>query len=149
MLEMILLGVLAGIFTGLIPGIHVNLVALLVLSFSPLLLQHFPPINLAVFIICLAITHSFVDPIPSVYLGAPDEAQALNALPGHRLLNQGIGHNAIVYTLIGSLGCLILGLILFPIFIRPVFRMIFFNILFANELEVLFGQCGEKPPSYI
>jgi len=38
-------------------------------------------------------------------------------LPGHRLLNKGEGHNAIVYTVIGSLGCLLLGMILFPLFI--------------------------------
>ncbi len=111
------LGILAGCITGLIPGIHVNLISLLVLSFSPLLLCFASPITLGIFIISLAITHSFLDSLPSVYLGAPDEAQALNVLPGHRLLNKGEGHNAIIYTLIGSLGCLILGIILFPIFI--------------------------------
>lgn len=113
----LLLGVLAGIFTGLIPGIHVNLVSLMVLSFSPLLLQITSPIVLGVFIISLAITHTFLDSLPSIYLGAPDEAQALNVLPGHRLLNKGEGHNAITYTVIGSLGCLLLGVALFPLFI--------------------------------
>ena len=104
-------------FTGLIPGIHVNLIALIVLTASPFLLQLTEPISLGVFIISLAITHSFLDSIPSIYLGAPDEAQALNVLPGHRLLHKGEGHNAIVYTLIGSLGCLLLGIVLFPVFI--------------------------------
>jgi putative membrane protein len=113
----LLLGVVAGTFTGLIPGIHVNLISLMVLSCSALLLQITTPIVLGVFIISLAITHTFLDSLPSIYLGAPDEAQALNVLPGHRLLNKGEGHNAITYTVIGSLGCLILGIALFPLFI--------------------------------
>ena len=113
----LLVGVLAGTFTGLIPGIHVNLISLLVLSASGILLQITSPLPVGVFIISLAITHSFLDSIPSIYLGAPDAGQELNVLPGHRLLQKGQGHNAIVYTLIGSLGCLIFGIILFPVFV--------------------------------
>ncbi|MBU0456683.1 MAG: tripartite tricarboxylate transporter permease [Nanoarchaeota archaeon] len=113
----LILGIFSGCITGLIPGIHVNLISVLIISLSPLLLTITSPIVLAVFIISLAITHTFLDSIPSIYLGAPDEAQALNVLPGHRLLNKGEGHNAIVYTVIGSLGCLILAIVLFPIFI--------------------------------
>lgn len=116
-LTALVLGVLSGTFTGLVPGIHVNLVSVLVLSFSPLLLQITSPIVLGVYIISLAITHTFLDALPSIYLGAPDEAQALNVLPGHRLLNKGEGHQAITYTVIGSLGCLLLGIALFPVFI--------------------------------
>ena len=111
------LGVLCGIVTGLVPGIHVNLVSVLLISFSAVLLTYTSPIVLAVFIISLAITHTFLDAIPSIYLGAPNEAQALNVLPGHRLLMKGLGHNAIMYTVIGALGSLLLSLILFPLFI--------------------------------
>ena len=111
------LGVLCGIFTGLVPGIHVNLVSVLLVSFSSVLLAYTSPIVLAVFIISLAITHTFLDAIPSIYLGAPTEAQALNVLPGHRLLLKGLGHNAIMYTVIGALGSLLLSILLFPIFI--------------------------------
>ncbi|MDP3698093.1 MAG: tripartite tricarboxylate transporter permease [Nanoarchaeota archaeon] len=111
------LGVLCGIITGLVPGIHVNLVSVLLISFSAVLLTYTSPIVLAVFIISLAITHTFLDAIPSIYLGAPTDAQALNVLPGHRLLLQGLGHNAITYTVIGALGSLLLSLILFPVFI--------------------------------
>jgi len=50
-------------------------------------------------------------------LGAPDAGQELNVLPGHRLLHKGEGHNAITYTLIGSLGSLLLCLLLFPFFL--------------------------------
>ena len=111
------LGVLCGIITGLVPGIHVNLVSVLLISFSSVLLTYTSPIVLAVFIISLAITHTFLDAIPSIYLGAPTDAQALNVLPGHRLLLKGLGHSAILYTVIGALGSLLLSIILFPIFI--------------------------------
>lgn len=111
------LGILTGIITGLVPGVHVNLVSVLLVSFSSVLLVYTSPIVLAVFIIALAITHTFLDAIPSIYLGAPTDAQALNVLPGHRLLLKGLGHNAIVYTVIGALGSLLLSLLLFPIFI--------------------------------
>jgi putative membrane protein len=113
----LILGIISGVITGLIPGIHVNLISVIIISLSPLLLILTSPLVLAVYIISLALTHTFIDSIPSIYLGAPDEAQALNALPGHRLLQRGEGHNAVVYTIIGSFGCLLLGLILFPIFI--------------------------------
>src|SRR3989344_2231059 len=111
------LGILCGIITGLIPGIHVNLVSVLLVSFSSVLLTYTSPIVLAVFIISLAITHTFLDAIPSIYLGAPTDALALNVLPGHRLLLKGLAHNAIMYTVIGALGSLLLSILLFPIFI--------------------------------
>ena len=116
-LLVLFLGIAMGIITGLFPGIHVNLVSVLLISFSPILLVYTSPLVLAVFIISLAITHTFLDTIPSIYLGTPDEAQALNVLPGHRLLLKGLGHNAVIYTILGSLGSLLLSLLFFPLFI--------------------------------
>src|SRR3989338_10334719 len=113
----LLLGIFTGIITGLTPGLHINLVSLLVLSFSPFLLQLTSPIVLGVYIIAMAITHTFLDALPSIYLGAPDEAQALNVLPGHGLLMRGEGHNAVLCTVIGAIGVIILGILLFPLFI--------------------------------
>jgi len=113
----LILGVGTGIITGLTPGLHINLVSVLVLSFSPFLLQITSPIVLGVYIIAMAITHTFLDALPSIYLGAPDEAQALNVLPGHRLLMRGEGHNAVLCTVIGALGVIILGILFFPLFI--------------------------------
>ena len=110
----ILIGCTAGIVTGLIPGIHVNLVSLLLISFSAYLLGFTSPLILAVFIISMAVTHTFLDSIPSIFLGAPDADQALNVLPGHRLLMKGKGYEAVKLTVIGSLSALILTLILIP-----------------------------------
>ena len=65
----LLFGVLIGTLTGLTPGIHIYLVAVVTLSSSPLLLQYTTPIVLSVFIIALSITHTFVDFLPSTFLG--------------------------------------------------------------------------------
>ncbi|MBT5271817.1 hypothetical protein HN695_00510 [Candidatus Woesearchaeota archaeon] len=114
----IFIGVFAGIITGLTPGIHINLVSLLVISSSPFLLNYLSPISLAIFVISMAITHTFLDSLPGIYLGAPDESQVLNVLPGHRMLLKGEGHNAIKLTIIGSFGCLLLAILFMPITIK-------------------------------
>ena len=100
-----LLGLTAGVGTGLAPGLHVNNVALLLLAsraaFEALVLQMFPAAGpeeviaiLSSFVMGTVIGHSFLDFIPSVYLGAPEEKTALSVLPGHRLLLAGQGHVA-------------------------------------------------------
>lgn len=117
------LGILVGIFTGLTPGIHINLVSVIVVTSSAFLLGFTSALSLGVFIISLAITHTFLDTLPSIYLGAPDDALALNVLPGHRLLKRGAGHLAVLYTILGSFGSLVLGIILFPLFIWSMIRL--------------------------
>jgi len=133
MLQIILilvLGICFGIFTGLIPGIHINLISLLLLSLANIFLKFVSPINLGIFIIGMAITHTFLDSIPSIYLGAPDEAQALSVLPGHRMLLKGEGHNAIKLTIIGSFFSLVLCICLIPLlaklvsFVYPILKNI-------------------------
>jgi len=118
MIEFILLacaGVICGIFTGLVPGIHPNTLALLILSVSPLLLTMFSPAALAVFIIAAGIIHTFLDFIPSVFLGAPEDSTALSVLPGHRFLLEGRAYEAIFLTLVGGIGVIILSILLFPL----------------------------------
>lgn len=123
----ILLGILAGIFTGLTPGIHINLVSLLVVSSSAYLLDFVSLPSLGVFIISMAIAHTFLDILPAIFLGAPNEATALGVLPGHKLLLQGMGYEAVKLTVIGSLSSLILAILLFPLLII-VFPLIYDDI---------------------
>ncbi len=108
-------GLILGTFTGLVPGIHINLVAAFVAS-SLYFLSSFPPLAIVVFIISLAITHTFLDFIPSIYLGAPQEDTFLSILPGHELLMEGKGHEAVVLALYGCVGALIIGLLAFPFY---------------------------------
>ena len=117
-------GIIAGTFTGLTPGIHINLVSILLLSASGYLLGFLQPITLAVFIIAMAVTHTYLDALPSIFLGAPDADQILNVLPGHRLLLAGQGYEAVKLTVIGSFLCLIATIVFIPILI-PITPKIF------------------------
>ncbi len=111
------LGVATGILTGLTPGVHINLVSLLVLQFAPLLTPYFSLLSLATFIMAMSITHTFLDTIPSVFLGAPEPGTVLGVLPGHRYLLRGNGLMAVKLTIIGSFGALLLGVSFFPLFV--------------------------------
>ncbi|MBD3313010.1 hypothetical protein GF345_01050 [Candidatus Woesearchaeota archaeon] len=118
------IGILLGIFTGLTPGIHTNLLAVMLVSASPLLLQYTSVMALAVFIIAVSVTNTFVDSIPSIFLGAPDSDMALGVLPGHRYLLKGWGYQAVKLTLIGSFGAVILSILMFP-FSIPIVKLVY------------------------
>jgi len=113
----IFIGILVGIVTGLTPGIHINLISILLLSIAPFLLKYTNVVSLAVFIISMSVTHTFLDSIPSIFLGAPDSSTALGVLPGHRYLLKGLGLMAVKLTIIGSFGALLLSIALFPFLI--------------------------------
>ena len=119
----ILLGVLFGTFTGLIPGVHINLISTIILSSYVKISGYFSNLEVAVFIISMSITHTFVDAIPSIYLGAPGESQALTALPGHKMLLKGHGHAAIKLTIIGSFFTLICCITFFGLFLKAMSLM--------------------------
>ena len=112
-----LLGIMAGIFTGLIPGMHINLVSILLVSSSAYLLNFVSLPSLGVFIISMAIAHTFLNVLPAIFLGAPDADTALGVLPGHKLLLKGMGYEAVKLTVIGSLFSLILAVSLIPLLI--------------------------------
>ncbi|MDD5178605.1 MAG: tripartite tricarboxylate transporter permease [Candidatus Nanoarchaeia archaeon] len=107
-------GILLGTFTGLTPGIHINLVSVIILSISPWLLQFVSPIILVSLIISMAIVHTFLDNVPSIFLGAPTEDTALSVLPGHRFLLKGRGYEAVMLMVLGSFSGLILSVIFTP-----------------------------------
>jgi putative membrane protein len=107
-----LAGCVLGTITGLLPGLHINSVALLALS-VPLL----DNTCLMILIASMSVTHSFVDFIPSVLLGAPDNDTFLAMLPGHRLLLQGKGFVAVRLTIIGGLFTGLASIAVAPIFV--------------------------------
>ncbi len=111
----LVVGILFGTLTGLIPGIHINLVGAFLVGLSASLFFSINPVYLAVFIVAMAMTHTFIDFIPSIFLGCPDTDTELSVLPGHELLKKGQGYEAVVLTLYGSLAAVfILILIAFP-----------------------------------
>jgi len=107
-----LLGILAGTITGLIPGVHINLIGAFLISLSTGILLKVNPLFLAVFITAMAITHTFVDFIPSLFLGCPDTDTELSILPGHKLLAQGKGYEGVLLTAYGGIVAIILLTIL-------------------------------------
>jgi len=80
-----------------------NLVSVLVVTVSAYLLNLFSLPALGVFIIAMAITHTFLDVLPAIFLGAPDSDTALGVLPGHKLLLEGKGLIAVKLTVAGGL----------------------------------------------
>lgn len=109
------LGTVVGIFTGLVPGVHINMVGSLIASSSLIILSSINPLYLVVFIVSMSITHVFIDFIPSIFLGAPEEGTELSVLPGHEMLKKGLGLQAVH---LASVGCLI-GLLIFVLMIFP------------------------------
>jgi len=111
------LGIGAGTITGLIPGVHVNLISLMVLGASSYFLGFVDIITISVFIISMAITHTFMDSIPGIFLGAPDSDMVLGVLPGHKMLLEGEGYQAVKLTVMGSFFGLVLAVGLIPLLI--------------------------------
>ena len=120
----LIVGVTAGTFTGLFPGIHINLVAAGLLA-SISYFSIVPNLGLVVFIVAMSITHTFIDFIPSIFLGAPNEDNFLSVLPGHEMLKEGRGFEAVVFTLYGGLAALPISLI--------------FSLIFVLVLDKVFG----------
>ncbi len=118
LLGFIFLGIGVGILTGLIPGIHVNSVCFILLSSFPLLISDgISSLSIAALVISMAITHTILDFIPSIFLGAPEPSTALSVLPGHKLLLQGKGLEALFLTIMGGIGVVILFVLFLPILI--------------------------------
>ena len=108
----LLLGIFFGTITGLTPGIHINLIGSILISLSAGILIKIPTNYLVVFIVAMAITHTFLDFIPSIFIGAPDDDTILSVLPGHELLKDGKGYQAIILTAYGSITAIFILIII-------------------------------------
>jgi putative membrane protein len=111
-----LLGAVVGCGTGIVVGLHINNLSLLLLSISGVFcsllapleavagIDNFTALLLAILLIAAATAHTFVNIVPTTFLGAPNEDSALLALPSHSLLLKGRGHEAVCLSALGSLG---------------------------------------------
>jgi len=97
-----LFGVLLGTISGIIPGIHANTLAGVLLSLQVALLSFVGPLVLAGAMFAALITHTFVDSIPSTFLGIPDADTSLAVLPAHALCLEGNGEEAVRIAALGS-----------------------------------------------
>jgi putative membrane protein len=105
MIEILLgtfIGVILGTISGIIPGVHANTLAGVLLSLQVVLLSFFGPLVLAGAMFAALITHTFVDAIPSTFLGIPDADTSLAVLPAHALCLEGNGEEAVRIAALGS-----------------------------------------------
>jgi len=93
-------GIALGTASGLTPGLHANNFALLMAAFAPSLPG--PPRYVGAAMLAAGVTHTFLDVVPALALGVPDPAMAATALPGHRLVLQGRGREALRLSALGS-----------------------------------------------
>lgn len=112
MLEILLgvfIGVILGTVSGIIPGVHANTLAGLLLGLQAILLSVLGPLALAGAMFAALITHTFVDAIPSTFLGVPDADTSLAVLPAHALCAEGKGEEAVRIAALGSAYAIILA----------------------------------------
>ena len=89
-------GIAIGTIAGLLPGVHVNNTSAILLGLSPALAAAgVQPMYIAAAIVSSTVAQSFLDIIPAIFLGAPDDATVLAVMPGHRMLLDGRGIEAV------------------------------------------------------
>jgi len=140
------IGIFAGTITGLLPGIHINLVGTILVSLSATFFSLINPLYLISFIASMAITHTFIDFIPSIFLGCPDTETQLSVLPGHELLKEGKGYEAVMLTARGG----IFAVFIFILFSFPLsflfskiydsIHSIMFYVLLATSFLLIFTE---------
>jgi putative membrane protein len=112
MIIYLILGIIAGTIAGLIPGLHTNTISKALL-FTPLF-----GFEAIVFVISMGTVQSFVDFIPSIFIGASDSSTFESVLPGHAMFLEGEAFTAINLTIIGGIIATIVSLLFIPIFIQ-------------------------------
>ncbi|MGA2698216.1 MAG: tripartite tricarboxylate transporter permease [Methanoregula sp.] len=106
----VLLGVLLGTISGLVPGVHANTLAGILLGAQAVLLAILGPLALAGAMFAALITHTFVEAVPSTFLGVPDADTSLSVLPAHALCLEGNGEEAVRIAALGSACSIIIAI---------------------------------------
>lgn len=96
----VVLGVTLGTISGLTPGIHANNFALMLAAGAAVLPA--PPLLLGVAMLSAGVVHTFLDIVPAMAFGVPDADMFATALPGHQLVLQGHGREALRLSALGS-----------------------------------------------
>ncbi len=101
LLAWILAGATLGTLSGLVPGLHANNFALLLAGFAPAVPGS--PLFVGCAMLAAGVVHTFLNAVPAMALGVPDAEMAVTALPGHRMVLEGRGYEAIRLSALGSL----------------------------------------------
>lgn len=149
LLALTLIGCLIGTITGLTPGLHLNTVCLIGLSIYPKL--GLSEIEFGVVMVSSAVTQSFMDFVPSIFIGVPEEQTALSILPAHRLVMNGNAMEAIRLTAYGCLmGVVYSILLLIPVMliVPEIHKSMKGTIMYVVLIAVIFLMLREKKKGY-
>ena len=142
-----LLGCILGAVSGLVPGIHSNTIAGLTVAFAVPLTFLLGPEGVCCMIVSVMVVHTFLDCVPSTFIGVPDPDTVLSVLPAHRMYLKGQGEAAVRVSALGSLFGFVFCLPLFVLFyyILPQFQgvidwVIGLVILLAAVLLIVFSK---------
>ena len=119
-----LAGVILGTLSGLIPGLHTNTFAAAISAASVPLALVFGADGICCLLISCMIVHTFLDAVPSTFIGVPDADTVLSVLPAHQLYLSGKGEEAVRLSALGSLWGFVYAIPLFAAFyfVLPMFQ---------------------------
>ena len=142
-----LAGVILGTISGLIPGLHTNTFAAVISAASVPLAMVFGAEGICCLLVSCMIVHTFLDAVPSTFIGVPDADTVLSVLPAHRLYLSGKGEEAVRLSALGSLWGFVYAIPLFAAFyfVLPMFQTeidwaIGLVILTAAGLLIVFSK---------
>lgn len=128
------LGVALGTCSGLTPGLHANNFALLLASFAPALPG--PPLLAGIAMLAAGVVHTFLDAVPALAIGVPDAEMAVAALPGHKMVLEGRGHEALRLSAVGSAVAVVLAI---PLAIPITLAMVRYYPVLHDHMSVVLG----------
>lgn len=101
-------GTLLASVLSIVPALHIYNVAGIILILSITFKGLIPTDALPVFMMSMIVSYSFLNTIPSIFLGAPDDSTIFVVLPGQKYMLEQRGYEAAVITSIGGLAGIIL-----------------------------------------
>ncbi len=120
----VVLGTVLGTVSGLVPGLHANTMAGVISGLVVPLTLVLGVDGICCCLIAVMIVHTFLDAVPSTFIGVPDADTVLSVLPAHRLYLDGNGEEAVRISALGSLWGFVFALPLFAafFFVLPTFQ---------------------------
>jgi len=110
----IFVGLIFGLIAGILPGIHPNQIYVALMSLLPLLSDIEPNAILAL-ILSTAMANTLSNYLPAIFFSVPDPNTIINVLPGHRMVLDGKGMDALFISLVGAFLTLVVCLVSLPL----------------------------------
>ncbi len=153
MLDIILFcffGVIIGSLAGLLPGMHPNQIYVILISLLPLL-SFLSNQNLIAFILSVSVSNIILNYIPTIFFSIPDSNTIINVLPGHKMVLEGKGLEALYISLISGILTMLISVLLLPIFLivipllhKTVYSYIHFLLIGLVFIMAFFERGNKK-----